>query len=93
MTWMVFPGRAGCAVSFSAMAATNPSNGGTAPLDDWLDVCAPAASASGHESPSAIVEVTPPGHSSIFSSFSSPAVCRLLPSVVDDCDVQTQVGD
>ena len=27
---------------------------------DWLDDCAPAASAAGEEDPSAIVEVTPP---------------------------------
>jgi len=54
--------------------------------DDWLDVCAPATSAGGYESPSAIMEVTPPNHTSTFALLQ-------LPSVVDDFDVQTQVGD
>jgi len=53
-----------------------------APLNDWLDVCAPAASADGHENPSAIVEVTPPNQ--FFSStVSSPIVRRLSPEVED----------
>eukprot|EP00798_Chlamydomonas_sp_ICE-L_P020381 gene20381-biopygen29147 len=64
------------------------------PLDDWLDVCAPAASASGHESPSAIVEVTPPNQSSTFTALSA-TVRRLSPEIEDVlmrlCCASTQI--
>ena len=60
---------------------------------DWLDDCAPAASAAGEESPSAIVEATPPSHTSIFPT-PSPFVHRLSVEVEDVlmnlCCVQTQ---
>eukprot|EP00798_Chlamydomonas_sp_ICE-L_P010421 gene10421-biopygen7559 len=61
---------------------------------DWLDDCAPAASAAGEEGPSAIKEVTPPDQS---SNFTVPSLnVRRLSSDVEDvlmklCCVQTQV--
>jgi len=61
---------------------------------DWLDDCAPAASAAGEEGPSAIKEVTPPDQS---SNFTVPSLnVRRLSSDVEDvlmklCCVQTQI--
>jgi len=61
---------------------------------DWLDDCAPAASAAGDESPSAIMEATPPSNTSISPS-PSPFVQRLRPEVEDIlmrlCCVSTQI--
>jgi len=61
---------------------------------DWLDDCAPAASAALDESPSAIMEDIPPYQTSI-SLPPSPLVQRLLPEVEDIlmrlCCVSTQI--
>jgi hypothetical protein len=61
---------------------------------DWLDDCAPAASAALDESPSAIMEAIPPSHPTI-SLPPSPLIQRLRPEVEDIlmrlCCVSTQI--